>query len=139
QEKLEIDFDKPEELFVLTHSYIQGLQWVLHYYYDGVASWSWFYPYHYSPKIPDLNHIDLYEFHFELGEPFKPFEQLMGVLPELSSAHIPFAFRPLLTDSKSPIIDMYPNNFEMDMNGKKEDCIVKIPFLDQQRLLNAMK
>jgi 5'-3' exonuclease len=33
------------------------------------------------------------EFNFELGKPFKPFEQLMGVLPEASSSHIPVAFR----------------------------------------------
>ncbi|CAH7684839.1 XRN 5'-3' exonuclease N-terminus-domain-containing protein [Phakopsora pachyrhizi] len=140
-EKVEIDFDEPEELDRLTYSYVEGLQWVLHYYYDGVASWSWFYPYHYSPKISDLNHVDTYEFNFELGEPFKPFEQLMGVLPELSSAHIPPAFRPLMTDPDSPIIDMFPSEFETDLNGKKQawEAIVKIPFIDQDRLLNAMK
>ena len=32
-------------------------------------------------------------FSFELGHPFKPFEQLMGVLPEASKEHIPLAYR----------------------------------------------
>lgn len=32
-------------------------------------------------------------FSYELGSPFKPFEQLMGVLPEASRDLIPSAFR----------------------------------------------
>lgn len=64
----------------------------------------------------------------------------MGVLPDLSSAHIPIAFRDLLSDPTSPIIDFYPVEFEQDLNGKKQDweAIVKIPFIDEKRLLAAM-
>lgn len=40
----------------------------------------------------------------------------------------------------SPILDFYPKTFELDLNGKKQDweAVVKIPFLDQSRLLKAM-
>ena len=32
-------------------------------------------------------------FNFNLGKPFRPFEQLMGVLPAASKDHVPEAYR----------------------------------------------
>ncbi|GAA5907315.1 hypothetical protein JCM6882_002805 [Rhodosporidiobolus microsporus] len=139
-EKLEFAQNDEKAIDQLAFRYIEGLQWVLRYYYSGVASWGWFYNYHYAPKMTDLKNAASYKFSFELGKPFRPFEQLMGVLPDLSSAHIPPAFRDLMSDPASPIIDFYPVNFEQDLNGKKQDweAIVKIPFIDEKRLLGTM-
>ena len=77
---------------------------------------------------------------FDLGQPFKPFQQLMGVLPDRSKNIVPSAYHPLMTSSESPIIDFYPRDFELDMNGKKMEweAVVKIPFIDENRLLAAM-
>ncbi|KAI0649009.1 exonuclease II [Trametes meyenii] len=138
--KLEISYDNPQELGDLVYRYVEGLQWVMYYYYSGVASWSWFYNYHYAPRISDLQGVDKMSFHFDLGKPFRPFEQLMGVLPEASKELIPPAYRDLMFDTGSPILDFYPTEFEQDLNGKKQDweAIVKIPFIDEKRLLKAM-
>ncbi len=78
---------------------------------------------------------------FQLGQPFKPFQQLMGVLPDRSKRIVPKPYHDLMTDPDSPIIDFYPRDFELDMNGKKMDweAVVKIPFIDERRLLTAKK
>lgn len=46
-----------------------------------------------------------------------------------------------MTDEKSPIIDFYPRDFDLDMNGKKMEweAVVKIPFIDEARLIPAMR
>ena len=64
----------------------------------------------------------------------------MGVLPDRSKIIVPTAYHDLMTESNSPIIDFYPRDFELDMNGKKMEweAVVKIPFIDESRLLPAM-
>lgn len=138
--KFDWDRSNEEELRKLTENYVQGLQWVLYYYYRGVASWPWFYGYHYSPMISDVKRGLKADINFKLGQPFKPFQQLMGVLPDRSKSIVPKAYHPLMTSEDSPIIDFYPRDFNLDMNGKKQDweAVVKIPFIQEDRLLKAM-
>ncbi|KAG8878601.1 hypothetical protein FRB98_006038, partial [Tulasnella sp. 332] len=140
REKLQFQGDDPEAVPTLVYRYCEGLQWVMYYYYSGVASWGWYYDYHYAPRISDMINVDKMSFRFDLGEPFKPFEQLMGVLPEASKELVPPAFRALMYGIDSPILDFYPQSFEQDLNGKKQEweAIVKIPFIDKHRLQAAM-
>lgn len=63
------------------------------------------------------------------------------MLPAASKAHLPEAYHSLMTSKSSEVYDYYPVDFETDLNGKKQDweAVVLIPFIDENRLLTAMK
>ncbi len=126
--------------------YAAGLVWVFKYYLQGVASWKWFYPHHYAPFASDVAAAmrgmggDPSSCSFELGRPFRPLDQLMGVLPSLSSHALPQACGGLMADPASPVHDFYPEAFAQDPNGKKMSWlwVVLLPFIDEGRLVGTM-
>ena len=126
----------------LAHHYTIGLQWVLKYYYQGVPSWNWYFPYHFAPFASDFVDIVEARANFEENsEPFRPFDQLMAVFPAASKKHVPLPWQPLMTDPKSPIIDFYPNDFQVDLNGKKMawQGVALLPFVDEERLKSTLE
>ena len=140
KQKFDLDLSDVDERRKIVHKYLEGLCWVLKYYYQGCPSWNWYYPYHYAPFAADFENIESLSIQFDLGEPFKPFEQLMGVFPAASGIHIPEPFSRYMTDIDSPILDFYPSNFEIDMNGNKMPWqgVALLPFIDEIRLKDAL-
>uniref|UniRef100_A0A0N5A7Q7 5'-3' exoribonuclease n=1 Tax=Syphacia muris TaxID=451379 RepID=A0A0N5A7Q7_9BILA len=123
-------------------AFVEGLCWVLKYYYQGCVSWDWYFPYHYAPFASDFDTISQFVPDFTATtEPFKPFEQLMGVLPAASRHHLPLKCQDLMTNINSPIIDFYPEDFRIDLNGKKYawQGVALLPFVDEKRLLETLK
>lgn len=84
KEKFNVNVDKnPQELTKILTVYMQGLQFVLSYYYTNCPSWTWFYSFYYSPLVSDLSdlmtHLQLPEtqdnlIKFEFGKPYDPFK-----------------------------------------------------------------
>mmetsp|Transcript_7870 Transcript_7870/g.22260 ORF Transcript_7870/g.22260 Transcript_7870/m.22260 type:complete len:1284 (+) Transcript_7870:145-3996(+) len=129
----------------LFQSYIEGLQWVLHYYFRGPdnASWSWYYPFYHAPMAADLAMYDRLaepKVHFKVDAPFHPFQQLMGVLPANSKALLPQCYQWLFDSPESPIAHFYPLKFQIDIDGVKVPWggVTLIPFIDPEALLQAM-
>lgn len=122
-------------------AYVEGLAWVLQYYFQGCPSWEWYYPYHYAPFAADFKDIGKLEIKFEKGRTSRPFEQLMSVLPAASRHAIPEVFHDLMLNEDSDIIDFYPEDFEIDLNGKKFawQGVALLPFIDMERLLGAVQ
>ncbi|KAL4459931.1 hypothetical protein ABPG74_003457 [Tetrahymena malaccensis] len=136
---------KPQDFiqmqWIIKQSYIEALCWNFAYYYKGCISWSWYYPFHYSPFASDLIDIDQHIIEFERGEPFKPFYQLLSVFPPASALSVPECFRPLMIEPTSEIADFYPIDFYVDLIGKKFEWLgeVILPFIEEERLLKAAR
>lgn len=148
QWKFEIPKEKLKETKKnLSMSYIQGLIFVWKYYTTGIPSWSYYFPYHYAPFSQEILSFkdeilsEFKDYEFEKGKPFKPFDQLMSVLPKFSSHCLPESYRELMLDPNSNISYFYPDKFDRDMNGKSKDwkAVVLLPFINQQELLEITK
>lgn len=150
QSKFDVDPQaNPKDLHSICKAYLEALVWVSVYYTTGVPSWGWYYPYHYAPLISDVLSFaedssnldgvveDAYGSwwgpQFELGQPFDPVLQLMAVLPPLSSPLVPSPLRHLMLEDCSPLAYWYPKEFEIDMDGKRNEWegIVLVPFIDE--------
>jgi 5'-3' exonuclease len=108
----------------LCKHYFRGLMWVSKYYFNKCQSWDWHYPFDHAPFISDMakNSSD-YDFnseHFELGEPLRPFMQLLSVLPPQSSYLLPSSLKKIMLNNKSSIAQLYPIDFEQDMLYKNK-------------------
>eukprot|EP01022_Parablepharisma_sp_SALTPOND_P027889 TRINITY_DN683_c0_g1_i1.p1 TRINITY_DN683_c0_g1~~TRINITY_DN683_c0_g1_i1.p1 ORF type:complete len:1361 (+),score=161.89 TRINITY_DN683_c0_g1_i1:90-4085(+) len=148
--KLNIDIMEESgnsQIDTLIAKYLEGLQWVLYYYYKGVQHWGWFYPYHYAPLISDISSPQKYfkegqamsfEHLKEANAPVRPFEQLLCILPETSKNLLPVAYHSLY-EPTSEISDMYPTEYVVDFNGRvlPWEAIKLIPFIDLSRVLQA--
>lgn len=125
----------------LMRHYLKGLMWCLAYYVKGCISWTWYYPYHYGPMLKDMINLEQLqsEISFELGQPFSPYQQLLGCLPPASANLLPSCYKWLMTNDESPVIHFYPLEFKVDLDGKKNpwEAVVLLDFIGEDKLLSA--
>lgn len=138
------------KIYDLIKKYIEGVQFVLLYYYRGCPSWDWFYPYYYSPMISDVYEYLKYAnqqkinlvHEFNLSQPFSAFKQLLLIMPLESIELLPEEYAHLMKDPKSILrspIDYYPTEFEIDPNDAlfESEFVAILPFLEDKLLDQA--
>jgi len=129
----------------LCYHYLEGLTWVMRYYYEGCQSWGWFYPHHYAPMPKEMSALLTADDYLQVGldmdpgQPYRPLEQLLSVLPPHSKALLPTPLHRLYSES-SPIKHYYPTDFGLDSNFKSTpwESIALIPFIDEKVLKKAI-
>jgi 5'-3' exoribonuclease 1 len=57
-------------------NYVEGIQFVLYYYYKGVPSWEWYYKFYYAPLCDDI------------------FSMVLSVVQSLTEGEKPIIFNP---------------------------------------------
>uniref|UniRef100_A0A6C0EJU0 Xrn1 N-terminal domain-containing protein n=1 Tax=viral metagenome TaxID=1070528 RepID=A0A6C0EJU0_9ZZZZ len=127
-----------KELESLCHDYLEGMQWVLEYYTRGVPNWRWRFPHHYAPFAYTIaEHIKTFKFSvYGQTIPTVPFVQLLSVLPPASAHLLPFPLDKLLATKNSPISEYYPENFGIDLSGKRREWegTVLLPMIDYNKV-----
>ena len=133
--------------------YLEGMQWVLYYYYRGAQHWRWYYPYHYAPLICDLGDnlvkgflgsktvISEFEVDYNCppeSRPYTPFQQLLCIMPLKSFQLLPKCYEQI---ARGDLVSYFPENFDIDLNGKTLawEAICLIPFCDEVQFMQKEK
>lgn len=145
EEKVKIPYT-PTDIRKLVHLYLDGMVWVINYYVHKIPDWRWFFPFLYAPFLSDMiQHMEDYTPPtFDQHEPVDPFLQLLIVMPPQCKDLLPITFHPVMTDRKSTLAHYFPDDFEIDVAGKRKEWegIVLLPpisFTDFQKSYDQLK
>jgi 5'-3' exoribonuclease 2 len=131
------------------HNYLEGLVWATKYYFEKCPTWRWQYKYTHAPFLSDImiylkNHIKngkrMKDFETKYEDPVNIYTQLVSCIPSVYSHLLPRPLQYLSTSVKSPIIDLFPLTYRIDMINKTllYKCIPIIPYLDIERVDQAV-
>ena len=134
-----------EEIDEVCHNYIEGLAWILEYYFSKCKSWEWSYKYRHAPLLKDLaNYVRKHDnintiVKIPKGQPNKPFQQLLSVLPYQSKHLLPPSYQTLMTNLNSNIKQYYPIDYTLDTIFKRYfwQCQPILPIIDNKKLRSA--
>jgi 5'-3' exonuclease len=127
------------------HNYLEGLVWVARYYFEQCPSWRWQYNHTNAPFLSDLarymeSRDIMVDFPIVYREPVDIYTQLVGCVPCTHTHVLPVHLHGLHTRLDSPVLDMFPRSYQLDMIGKTQlyKCIPMIPWLDIERIEQAV-
>ena len=134
-----------EDIENICHNYLEGMVWILEYYFKKCKSWEWCYKYRHPPLLNDLveylrNKDNINSLIKISGSiPNKPFQQLLSVLPYQSRGLLPFSYQNLMSNTNSPIKHFYPIDYQLDSIFKRYfwQSQPKLPYIDNKKIRSA--
>ncbi|OIR57889.1 MAG: 5'-3' exoribonuclease [Amphiamblys sp. WSBS2006] len=124
------------EIDEIVLEYYKGLQWVMEYYFRGNRSWSWYYPFYYTPQINELGYWDqIFEGSFVVDCPIKPLEQLLVILPPSSHSLLPKSYADLMAPG-SELAHYYPAEYKVEKPEKRAEweAVAILPMIDIEEI-----
>ncbi len=143
--KLELKEEYLEsEIKRVCREYMLGILFIARYYFKGIPTFSWCYPFHYAPLVSDLyaycKDADL-NFNFNIDRPLSMYESLLGILPPSSFHLLPRSVREGLKDKLLMDVD-FLEDFEVDLDGCQQEyegkCILPNVGYDKLKYLFGM-
>jgi len=139
--------NQKETIDGMCYNYMESIKWVTDYYFIGCNSWLWQYNYTHAPFISDISRyitnskVDINNIKFEKTITINPCIQLLAVLPPECDYLLPEQYKSIITSKTSEILDLYPNDYKIDMIDKDQNwmCIPMIPVVDIERVINVVK
>ena len=124
--------------------YMVGILFIARYYFKGIPTFSWCYPFHYAPLVSDLytycKDSDL-KFEFNIDRPLSMYESLLGIFPPSSFHLLPSSVREGLKNKLLMDVD-FLEDFEVDLDGCQQEyegkCILPIVGYDKLKYLFSM-
>lgn len=119
----------------VVEEYLEGLEWVLGYYTNGLPSWKWYYPYNYSPFMSDISNVEYKHKVYGRTIPYDQLYQLLLVLPPHSMNLLPAPLNTIYLDFP----ELFPLEVKIDKGGKRHEYEgeVLIPAINSIELFNS--
>ena len=123
-----------ESVDILVNKYLEGIIWIIRYYFNQCPSWDWYYPYHVAPFLSDIlvgiKNSNINNTQFKSSMPITPFKQLLIVIPKEYDYIIPKSL--LETINKDSKDHIFIQNLILDTTNKTVfwKCVPYLPFID---------
>lgn len=134
---------EPNHVKTYCQKYIEGLVWVLNYYFNRKFDYFWHYKYSVAPLCSDIyktmlvsdldpNLLEQDSLNFEIT----PDLQLLCVIPKRSVNILPDHLKVFMTDPAKGCIHYYPDEFRLCTFMKKFlwECVPLLPEINMERL-----
>lgn len=142
----------PDTIKRSCENYVDGLLWVVNYYFNQSACQEWFCHLHYAPTVHDIQKYILTIVNEDLPKQLnilkgtsnhsvdKAHLQLLLVLPPQSINLLPEHLQPIMTDIQHGCIHFYPHDFQVMtyLKHKLWECSPMIPHVDIKKIINFM-
>lgn len=121
-----------DHLINVCRNYLEGLYFIMNYYFNSKCNWTWFYKYNVAPFPFDI--LNFYDKLIELTKiehnelPYTIFEQLLLTIPPKQKELLPKNYQSIIDNNES----LFPKKYDLEMVNKKYfyECDPKIKIIN---------